>query len=412
MMTKMLSKSVLLGVISLVFVILKVEIAVGETIPSTNNSPKCIDKPLLEFQASLLDVAMDTATSIPVKPHIKDRSRAQESVVEACLKLGQPLKADQYTQRIDDWRKGICYARLALYGIQNGCTQEVGRLLELATDTAKTTNDWRRDRIRIQIAQAYALLGNQKLVNELQSQVSNSEAGKVLLFKTGPADTTSFENQIEELLNLINTGNFDLIRNALHGCGTLFDKVYEDPIKRNRVEDVIRGGLKTMPITLRFEILVTLSRYAIDRKDHSKASELSSEANRLLEDYHWKPEQKVPMLGEVALLYQGMGETQKALDSAGSALVLYDKSRNQIVDIWRAQTLLPLAEAYFSMGDETKALELYRRALEEGTGNPNSRPRAEDLSATCTSMAVHSIRPDDSLWTRIQQIQKELGPPW
>jgi len=411
-MIKMLNKFVLLALISLVFVILEVECVVGEAIPSTNNLPICNDRPLMDFQASLLDVAMDTASNIPVKPHIKDRSRAQELVVEACLKLGQPLKAEQYTKRIDDWRKGICYARLALYGIQNGCTQEVGRFLEIATDTAKTTNDWRRDRIRIQIAQAYALLGNQKFINELQSQVSHSEVGKILLFKTGSADATTFENHIEELLNLINSGNYDLIKNALHGCGNLFDKVYGDPIKRDRVEDVIRGGLKTMPISLRFEMLVTLSHSTIDHKDLLKANELTSEVNRLLEDYHWKPEQKVPMLGDVSLLYQGMGETQKALDTVGSALVLYDKSRNYIVDIWRARTLRPLAEAYLSMGDETKALELYRRALEEGTGNPNSRPRAEDLSATCTSMAVHSIRPDDVFWARIQQIQTELGPPW
>jgi len=411
-MTKMLSKWVLLEVIFLVFTNLEVKPGVGETIPSTSRLSICIEKPLLDFQASLLEVGMETATKIPVKPHIKDRSRAQESVVEACLRLGQPIKAEQYTERIDDWRKGICWARLALYGIQNGCTQEVGRLLELATATAKTTNDWRRDRIRIEIAQAYALLGNCDLATEIQSQASYSEKGKVLLFNTGSPNSISFENQIEKLLNLINSGNYDLIKNALQGCVTLFDKVYLDPIKRNRVEDVIRGGLKTMPITIRFDMVVALSRSATDHNDLSKAMELSSETNRFIEEYHWKPEQKIPMIAMIALLYHGLGETQKAVVTAGSALNLYDKVRNQIIDIWRAQTLRPLAEAYLSMGDKKKALELYRMALEEGAKNPNSRPRAEDLSSTCSSMAVHSIRPDDLMWTRIHQIQEELGPPW
>jgi hypothetical protein len=64
------------------------------------------------------------------------------------------------------------------------------------------------------------------------------------------------------------------------------------------------------------------------------------------------------------------------------------------------------------MGDEAGALFVYRQAVEEGVENPNSRPRAEDLSATCCSMALHAVEPDAELWKRIRQISEQLGDPW
>lgn len=64
------------------------------------------------------------------------------------------------------------------------------------------------------------------------------------------------------------------------------------------------------------------------------------------------------------------------------------------------------------MGDTAAALAVYKRAVEEGVHNPNSRPRAEDLSATCCSMALHGVEPDGSLWARMEDIRGRLGDPW
>ncbi len=64
------------------------------------------------------------------------------------------------------------------------------------------------------------------------------------------------------------------------------------------------------------------------------------------------------------------------------------------------------------MDDTAAALMVYKRAVEEGVENPNSRPRAEDLSATCLSMALHMVEPDAELKNRIRQISEGLGDPW
>src|SRR5215813_3973758 len=77
------------------------------------------DKPLLAFQSELLDLAFKTATALPTEPHIKNRSRAQESVVDTCFQLDQPHRAAGYIQGIDNWRRGLAYADLALYCAQH-----------------------------------------------------------------------------------------------------------------------------------------------------------------------------------------------------------------------------------------------------------------------------------------------------
>jgi len=82
------------------------------------------------------------------------------------------------------------------------------------------------------------------------------------------------------------------------------------------------------------------------------------------------------------------------------------------VDIYRAETLCPLAEAYRTLGDAASALAVYKRAVEEATVNPNSRPRAEDLSAICCSLAKHEVEPDLELWARLTKVHDGLGEPW
>src|SRR5690349_8888326 len=77
------------------------------------------DKQIAGFQTKLLDLAFKTATAIPVNPHIKDRSKAQEAVVKACLELNQPARALTYIEQIEGWQQGSCYADLAFYCVQH-----------------------------------------------------------------------------------------------------------------------------------------------------------------------------------------------------------------------------------------------------------------------------------------------------
>jgi hypothetical protein len=113
-----------------------------------------------------------------------------------------------------------------------------------------------------------------------------------------------------------------------------------------------------------------------------------------------------------AALRHRAGDRDQARRDLDQALALFDSQRKGIVDIFRAGALRAVAEAYQSMGDDRTALRVYKKAVEEGVANPNSRPRAEDLSATCRSMALKGVEPDAELWARIRHIQSGLGQPW
>jgi hypothetical protein len=71
-----------------------------------------------------------------------------------------------------------------------------------------------------------------------------------------------------------------------------------------------------------------------------------------------------------------------------------------------------LAEAYAAMGEHQAALAAYKRVVEEGVANPNSRPRAEDLVGTCLSLARNAVEPDEELSARLEKVFGELKAPW
>jgi tetratricopeptide (TPR) repeat protein len=389
-----------------------------------NETARILDKPLAAFQNELLEIAFKTATAIPVKPHIKDRSRAQEAVVDVCLKLDQPRKATGYVEKIDNWRRGSCYADLALYYAKSGDANEVSKYLNLANKIAEEdVNDsknsqensqyWRRDHINVKIAQTHLLLGQTKLADDLETGLEeNSEKGKIAGTKAVISSESSFEEQVKALDGLIELGNFDITKNSLEAYTQLFNRFYADPNKCLLTEEKIKKSWDKMPIFIRVELLMKLAGFAIDNSDKKKTLELVNEAQAVMDSSQWPLESHIPMIANLTALRYKAGDVEKAKNDSDKALAMFNEQKNSIVNIYRAKAICPLAESYQLMGDAQKALTVYKIAIEEGVENPNSRPRAEDLSATCSSMALAAIEPDAQLWARIHQIYERLGNPW
>jgi FimV-like protein len=167
-----------------------------------------------------------------------------------------------------------------------------------------------------------------------------------------------------------------------------------------------------MPVIVRVEVLIDLAGFALGHGDKAKAIELVNEIQGLMESSHWPLEHKIPKLAVLAKLRFQAGDAEEARAGANAAQALFNEKKEEIIDIYRAGALRPLAEAYQAMGDAEAALSVYRQVIEEGTANPNSRPRAQDLCATCCSMALNAVEPDSALWARIRQINEGLGEPW
>jgi tetratricopeptide (TPR) repeat protein len=380
------------------------------------------DQPLAPFQANLLELASKAASKLPAKPHIKSRSRAQEKVVVTCLELEQPRRAALYIETIDNWRRGLDYADLAFYCAQRGDTTDVQHYLDLAQRVSEAVEDegtdedgsrgWRRDRIRSSIARTYAWLGNLEKAAEFEAGVADSEIGRVAAVMAMQADTDDFERQIASLDHVAKTGNFDQLRNALEVCAQLFNRFYDDAERRGACEELVEASSSKLPLQVRIELLMKMSGFAVEHGDRTKALALLSDAQVMLEEYPWAPEHRIPLMTQLATARHRAGDTEHARQQVQTALGVFDSERAAILGIDRAGTLRCIAETYRALGDTTTALAVYKRAVEEGADNPNARPRAEDLTATCCSMAQHGVEPDAELKARLAAICDKLGDPW
>jgi hypothetical protein len=365
------------------------------------------------WRVDLLELAFDAATAIPASPHAKDRARAQEAVAAAWLELDEPGRALGCLEATEGWRRGAGYADVALYFARQGRIAEAERTLELAAHVADGVEDWRRDNVRVRIARVRARLGQDREAAALEAGVCDAETGKLAGVRTTAIDPAAFDAGVREVDRLLATGSFDVRRNALDSCTDLYDRFYGDAAERSLLEARIKSAWGDLPIFVQLDLLMKLARSALGHSDRATALALVNEAQALFEGAAWPLEYRIPLAGQLAGLRYRAGDPERALADATAALALFDASgRDEIVDIFRARTLHPLAEAFQAMDQGVAALAVYRRAVEEGAVNPNSRPRAEDLAATCRSMAVHGTEPDADLWARIRGIREGLGPPW
>jgi tetratricopeptide (TPR) repeat protein len=376
------------------------------------------DKPLARFQARLLDMAFKAASAMPVDPHLKNRSRAQQAVGAACFELDQPRRALGYVEQIGDWRRGEGLADFAFYCARHGDESEVDRYLELAHQVAESSakgensQDWQIDRINVTIAKTHAWLGHASEAARLASGTADSEAGKVEAVQAMLIDASSFEQRVKELDAIVANGNFDQTRGALETYAQLFNRFYGDREKRDRVEQSVKDSWSKLPTMARIEVMLELAGFAADHHDQVRALALVDETQKMFDGAVWTAEFQVPLMARIARLCHRAGDRERARNQIDAALAMFAAKREEIVDIYRAGALRTIAETYQAMGETAAASKTYKQAIEAGIENPNSRPRAEDLSATLCSMAVHGVEPDAGLWTRITDIEAGLGDPW
>jgi tetratricopeptide (TPR) repeat protein len=370
------------------------------------------DIPLEPYQTELLDIAFRAASAMPVYPHIKNRSRAQETVVTACLELKQPLRALRYIEQIDNWRRGTGYADLAFYCAQNGFKNAVETYLDQAAQISEKNEEWRKDRIKVKISRTYTLLGQTKAAARFERDVEDSETGKVAQVEAVIGSPDSFDEIMKDLDTLVSDNNFDTLKNALEAYPLLYNRFYEDMEKRTLIERKIRTAWVSIPISIRIDLLTKMADFSLAREDRVKALEIVDEAKTMMDSAIGQLRFRIPIWATLARLRYRAGEKEQARTEMKDALNMFDKNRAKIVNIYRAGIFRSIAEAYQVMDDTTIARDLYERALEAGIENPNSRPRAEDLTATCCSMALYAVEPGEVLFGLIREIYDGLGDPW
>jgi hypothetical protein len=375
------------------------------------------DAPLEPFREELLDLAFEVASSLPLEPHVKTRSRAQDDLVATCLALDLPRRALRYADGIRNWRRGSCYADVALYLVRRGETAGVQACLDLAERVARAPADpdeqaWRRDRILAKLAAAYVLLDLDERAAGLSAGLVPSEEARVVEARAVAGGAEAVDVHVAMLADAVKAGTFDLVRHALDACAQLIDAQYDDEPLRARLEAAVRDTWRKMPRTVSLELQFRLAHGALDHDDPATARAWIAEAEGAMEGVPFRAETGVPLDARLAGLLHRAGETARARALADEALATFGRETETIADVFRGEVLRPLAETYRDMGDDEMALRVYRLAVEHGALNPNSRPRAEDLAATCGSLARSGLQPDAALHARLLAIRDGLGDPW
>ncbi|MBK7644441.1 MAG: hypothetical protein IPJ19_15595 [Planctomycetes bacterium] len=375
------------------------------------------DKALPPYQTQLVELAFKAASALPEVPHSKNRCRLQGDVVEACLALDLPQRALACTEKISDWRRGLGYAEYASYCAQHGATEGVEHALDLAQKISEQgepvlTQDWQKDRIKVGIAKTHAWLGHAAQAASFENGLEHSEMGKVDAVRALQGDAKDFDSQRAALEKTLAAGDFDLSHNALETCAQLFNRYYADSERRDWAENAIKNSWSKLPLQVRIEALIELTGFALAHQDSHKALALVDDAQEILDSEAWLPEGYIPFEAQLGALRWRAGAKEDGRKQVEAALARFDKDRTVIVDIYRAGALRPIAESYAAIGERALAIAVYKRAVEEGLGNPNSRPRAEDLVATCLSLAKGAVEPDEELGGRLEKVCKGLKEPW
>ncbi len=374
--------------------------------------------PIEAFQVQLLEQAFRAASAMPLNPHIKDRSRAQDSTVAACLKLKQPARALAFVDHIANWRKASGYADVAYYCATNGWAQHVQPLLDRAeqivqsAENPETGQAWRVDRVRANLARTYLHLGRTQDAERLLDGITESELDQVYGAQIEHLDKSKFDEQLVKIDAAVAAGGFQETQIALSMCAKLYERFFADVDLRARAEAKIKSAWDKLPTMVRIDLLVMLAEAALDHQDPAAALTLVSELEELRKSTVWSLEHELPLIARSCELRFRAGDAQAARSGVESGMKLFASGSSDIPDLFQAGALRPLAETYARMGDRSAALTAYRLVVEVGAKNTNPRPRAEDLTATCLSMAVHGIEPADELKAKLASIMDGIVEQW
>lgn len=382
-------------------------------------------KPLAAWQRELLQVAFDAASRFPMHPHRKNRGRAQDVVVAACFELGQAELALGFGERIGDWRRGCALADYAWQRARAGHRDGLADVLARATKEIEVaraepdSQDWRADMIAMKVARAWTALGETELAAKASAGVdpasANAVDGSWASIVAERVERIAPDRAGAELATIdADFPSMTIGQQAAAGelLARLHARFFADATLRAAIEK--RPAVlwdKLMP-TLRLQVLDALIRTNQAHGETPAALALLAIARTIVANHVWRPEDELPQRAALIELGVLCGERDRAKQEAEAARTRYHEVREQIVNIYRARALRPLALAWASLGEPAAAADLLALVLEEGMENPNSRPRCDDLVDTCVALVVRGLEPGAAQAARIREIAAGLGEPW
>lgn len=359
----------------------------------------------------MLNLAFEIASSIPADPHERDRARMQEDVAVACLDEAMLERAVEIANAMAGWRRAeVLVLAAQRYAVAKDDTR--ARALVARAQAEASTDHWSHERIMAAVAKVHLQLGDDASARALSMPESPADQGAVEVARTASVAFDQLDVQADMFDRAIATQNFDLARTGIDGYLVWMERVVNDPDRWARATKALDAGIPDLPRDLqvvytvrRAELLWKLGLSAAAREQVSAAADVFSSTE-------FQPEDCVPIGIAVARARIDIGDLEGAAQDLRTLRAQYEVNRASIVDLRRATSLRALAEAYAKLGDRPEAVRCFAIALDEGARNPNARPRAMDLTATCLSMVRAGVLPSPELQVRIDSIRVALTDPW
>lgn len=390
-----------------------------------------VDQPIEAYRRDLLELAFDGVSKMPLMPHIKNRSRAQQKVVDACIELGQLKLAYTDIEQIENWQRWLGYANLAYDYAQQGELDTATQLLEkiqpalrMSDDRRKgrivaatpnplvdTLEDWRYEAVLSRVAEVKMLVKDGGIAKVDADRYGDLNASRINA-SVALQNADSFQASMLLLDPYLEDPNFEIVHLGLIKMADLFKEYYDQVDLPAFVEKVVEPKTGKMPVFLRIDILDHLAQVALAHDDIDTVDSLTQKMDELVSPLASTPRFQIPEAVKLVRIRYEAGHEDAARSELDALLSGYTEARDRIVNMYRAELLCLMAEEYDHMGDTAKAIDLYSLAVVEGQENPNSRPRADDLNRICCSMAVHGVQPSETLWADLKRMSDALGDPW
>ena len=367
---------------------------------------------LTASRTALLATAFTGVSRMPIDPHERDRARAQESVALACLELGFFDQAAQFADQMQGWRQGNVIAllgqRYAALG-QNDRAQACAARA-LLVDPGEST--WGKDIVATEVARIYVKLGDDGQAYATVAADLQAERGRVEAERTAKLPEAQLDAQADMFDKAIATMNFDLARSGIDGYMAWLDRVIDNAPRRERALKALSAGLPGLPFDLQVRGTVQLADLLFAHGYKELATLYVDRASEVFRATVFLPEDTAPLGVVVAKARIRLGDANAGRAELRRLRTEYEARAETIVNLRRAASWRSLAEGYQLLGDTEDAGQCYAVALDAGALNPNARPRADDLSATCVSMALSGFMPPPELLLRIEHVRAGLADPW
>lgn len=364
------------------------------------------------WKRPLLERAFRMAGQLPEQPHARTRARLQEEVATAALDLGMVDLALELGGQIGDWRRGQLNARAAQRFAREGDSTRARACIATAMDVASTCDGWMRERVLTEVATAHVALGEVEVARMLAAQVPPEDTGRVEAALTSRVPEEELDRQADAFDRAIATNSFDLVRSGIEGYLAWYPRIAKDETRADRALAAIRRAAPGLPRDLQITYSIRLADALAAHGGRDECTAELDSAGRILNGTDFLPEDIGPLTSALARACARHGDAATARTLLASARETYAARHADIVDIFRAGYLRPVAEALAETGDQDAAIACWMMALDAGAVNPNSRPRAEDLCRTVLSLVRSGVEPSPELESRIEQMRLGLKDPW